>query len=124
MASAVLEAIGEPAFGALQAATRSADAEVGRRARVLAQALQGRVEEKQVRAIQQSRLSAEEKGRRLMKFIPPGASEERVWQVLGFPDGLWSRRGFDLLVYQRYHLVVLTREGAAPEVSLFAPASR
>jgi hypothetical protein len=83
-ATMALEVIGEPALAALrQAANGSTDAEIRRRASMLAQPLEERREERVVEAIKSSRLHPEEKGRRLVAVIRPGMSMNRVARLLG-----------------------------------------
>jgi hypothetical protein len=112
-ASAVLEAIGEPAFTALQKATATNDPEVRRRARALLQPFEERSQERQVKVITNSGLNAEEKGRRLLAIIRPGMRVYRVMSLLGEPDYLvWLMEpGTNLAtpypscaIYGKYHL--------------------
>jgi hypothetical protein len=83
-ASRALKRLGEPALELLQKASQeSPDAEIRRRAERLVAIIEPPVIEARARAIRESQLTSEEKGRRLQPLVKEGMTHDEVFRILG-----------------------------------------
>jgi hypothetical protein len=102
-ASRALKRLGEPALEPLQKARQeSLDAEIRRRAERLVAIIEPPVIEARARAIRESQLTPEEKGRRLMPLVKEGMTHDEVFRILG---SAISEEG-NVAYYQEYGFAV------------------
>jgi hypothetical protein len=86
-----LKSIGLTAFEPLRRATENADeAEIRRRAQLLVTFFQPRANENRALTIRHSRLSPEEKAKRLKPFLSEGMTGDQVVRLLGKPTTVLS----------------------------------
>jgi len=88
-ATKALDRIGEPALKLLRKSSEdSDDAEIRRRAGQLVATIEPRVAEARALAIRRSKISPEEKGRKLKAMVKEGMTHEEVYRLLGMPSGM------------------------------------
>src|SRR5262249_29753033 len=106
-ASRALERVGEPALEPLQTASEEAgDAEIRRRAERLVQPIEPCVREARARAIRESQLTPEQKGRKLKRLVKEGMTHEEVYGLLGMPGGMASSSRWSVVFYTRYRITI------------------
>src|SRR5262249_35203495 len=107
-ATKALGRIGEPTLDALRTACESSeDVEIRRRAERLVKIIERRVIEERALAIRQSKLSPEEKGRRLRPYIKDGMLTEEITLLLGRPSAVFHSAGSCTYGYAKLGLMIV-----------------
>jgi hypothetical protein len=106
-ASKALKRLGEPALEPLQKAIQeSADAEIRRRAQRLVAIIEPPVIEARARAIRESQLTPEEKGRRLQPLVKEGMTHDEVFRILGSAISEYGPTDGSTAIYQEYGFAI------------------